>query len=70
PEDSRVLSYLGEIEGVEIDELELGDYPAIEALAFAVIEMRDADVIEQQSKKYRLRNDDPYRKWPRFRRKR
>lgn len=38
--DSRVRSYLSEIEGSEIAELERGAYPAIEALAFAVIEMR------------------------------
>jgi hypothetical protein len=31
---------LGEIEPSEVVTLELGDYPAVEALAFAVIEMR------------------------------
>lgn len=39
--DSAVVNYLGSIEPAEIVALELGDYPAIEALAFAVIEMRD-----------------------------
>ncbi|MFC1634237.1 hypothetical protein ACFL5Z_05295 [Planctomycetota bacterium] len=67
--DSKVTSYLADTEGSEMAELELGDYPAIEALGFAVAEMRDADVIEQQSKQYRLRNDNPQRKWPLFRRR-
>jgi hypothetical protein len=40
PDNSKIRSYLGEIEAGEIAELELGAYPAIEALAFAVIEMR------------------------------
>ena len=35
--DSKILSYLSGIEGNEIATLELGDHPAIEALAFAVI---------------------------------
>lgn len=38
--DSKTRSYLSEIEGSEIADLERGAYPAIEALAFAVIEMR------------------------------
>ncbi len=38
--DSKTKDYLGEIEPSEVVTLELGDYPAIEALAFAVIEMR------------------------------
>ena len=37
---SRVVNYLNEIEGSDVAELELGAYPAIEALAFAVIELR------------------------------
>jgi hypothetical protein len=41
--DSKILSYLSEIEESEITSHELGDYPAIKALAFAVIEMRDRD---------------------------
>jgi hypothetical protein len=40
--DSRILGYLSEIEPGGIAELERGDYPAIEALAFAVMEMRRA----------------------------
>ena len=39
--DSKVMRYLAEIEEADVAELELGSYPAIEALAFAVIEMRD-----------------------------
>jgi len=38
--DSKILEYLSAIEPSEIVALELGDYPAIEALAFAVIELR------------------------------
>jgi len=39
--DSRILSYLSAVQETEIGDLQLGDYPAIEALAFAVIEMRN-----------------------------
>jgi hypothetical protein len=38
--DGKVASYMLSIEESEIATLELGDYPAIEALAFAVLEMR------------------------------
>lgn len=38
--DSKVLTYLIAIEESEIADLQFGAYPAIEALAFAVIEMR------------------------------
>jgi len=36
-----VRDYLSEIEQEEIPKLEFGDYPAIESLGLAVIEMRD-----------------------------
>ena len=39
--DSRILNYLHGIEESEIAGLELGEYPAIEALAFAAIELRE-----------------------------
>ncbi len=39
--NSKIINYLSGIQESEIAELELGDLPAIEALAFAVIEMRD-----------------------------
>ncbi len=39
-DDSKLLNYMGEIEPGEIDELERGDFPAIEALGYAVIEMQ------------------------------
>jgi hypothetical protein len=39
--DSRVRDYLGQVGPDEETELELGEYPAIEALAFAVLEMRN-----------------------------
>jgi len=38
--DSKILNYLSMIDSAEIADLELGDYPAIEAIAFAVLEMR------------------------------
>lgn len=38
--DSKIKNYLGEIEPSEVVELQLGDYPAIEALAFPLIELR------------------------------
>ncbi|MCH7555903.1 MAG: hypothetical protein IIB56_00430 [Planctomycetes bacterium] len=38
--DSKTKNYLGEIEPSEVVTLESGDYPAIEALPFAVIELR------------------------------
>ena len=38
--DSKIRGYLSEIEGSEIADLERSDYPAIEALAYAVIEIR------------------------------
>jgi len=39
--NSKILDYMSEIDLREIAKLELGEYPAIEALAFAVIEMRN-----------------------------
>jgi len=39
-EDSKVVDDLGIIEPSQIPEIEFGDFPAVEALAFAVIEMR------------------------------
>jgi len=38
--DSQVVNYLSEIEPNEIAALEFGDFPSIEAMAFAVDEMR------------------------------
>jgi len=45
--DSKILSHLSGIEGSEIATLELGDYPAIEALAFAVISLRRSQYEDQ-----------------------
>jgi hypothetical protein len=47
--DSRVLDYMGEIRPDEIDGLTFGDFPAIEALAFAVIAMRDHVRMKEQA---------------------
>ena len=41
--DSKVRSYLAEIETGDVAELAWGAYPAIEALAFVIIEMRDRE---------------------------
>ena len=38
--NSKVKNYLSDIEPSEVIDLQLGDYPAVEALAFAVIELR------------------------------
>ncbi len=45
--NSKLLSYMGEIEQGEDAKLALGDYPAIESLAYAVIEM--LRILEGQS---------------------
>lgn len=55
--DSKVANYLGEIEESEIAELEQGSYPAIEALAFATIEMLDHD---RRSRAYAGSGQDDY----------
>ena len=39
-DNSKLLKYMGDIEEGQDAKLEFGDYPAIEALAFAVIEMQ------------------------------
>jgi hypothetical protein len=39
--ESKILDYLGSIEEGQVAELQLGDFPAIEALAFAIITMRN-----------------------------
>lgn len=38
--DSMILDYLGEVEEIDIAEFKPGEYPAIEALGFTIIEMR------------------------------
>ena len=40
--DSKILLNLSEIEAEDITDLKLGDYPAIEALCFAVFSMKDS----------------------------
>lgn len=39
--DSKVIDYLSEIEEIDMAELKIGDYPAIEALGFTAIEMQN-----------------------------
>lgn len=48
--DSKILLNLSEIEAEDIAELKLGDYPAIEALCFAVFSMKDS-VHNKQTKR-------------------
>lgn len=58
--NSKILSSLSEIESDEITELEIGAYPAIEALAFAVIELLEW---EKNSRVHQARtNQSPYAK--------
>jgi hypothetical protein len=45
---SKIVNYLSVIEESEIAELEPGEYPAIEALAFAVIELRTSIAAKQR----------------------
>ena len=60
--NSKILSYLREIEEGETATLELGEYPAIEALAFVVIEMRKyIRMVEETA--HLPKNDDPYKGW-------
>jgi len=54
--DSQVINYLSEIDPSEIPTLEFGDFPAIEALAFAVIDMR---LYGAQRRKSSRRNTRP-----------
>ena len=66
--DSIILNYLSEIEESEIATLESGSYPAVEALAFAVIQMTNCiRSYEQRSNrpnhKRRYNPLYPRRKW-------
>jgi len=56
---SKILNYLSEIEESEIADLERGAYPAIEALAFAVIELLqwEGDVRVQEPQRSPWDND-------------
>ena len=54
----KILSYMSEIEEGQIAALELGDYPTIEALAFAVIELRQA--IAQKERTAHIPEGDPW----------
>ena len=56
--NSKITNYLSEIEENEIAELEFGEYSSIEALAFAVIEMRN--YIRSQEQFAHLPKHDPW----------
>ena len=45
---SKIVGYLSEIEDAQISELAIGSFPAIEALAFSVIELRDEQAVKMQ----------------------
>ena len=38
---SKIIDYLSEVEEIEIADFKIGEYPAIEALGFTIIEMRN-----------------------------
>lgn len=67
--DSLVASYLSGIKPEDVVDLQLGDFPAIEALTFAMIEIRQDDLIAERSMKYRRHNVDSYPNWKRFKRR-
>lgn len=56
--DGMIKNYLSEIEEDDLAELELGAYPAIEALAFAVIEMRSC--IAEKERTANIPESDPW----------
>ena len=58
PDDSKVLSYMNGIEPSEIASLTFGDFPSIEALAFAVIAMRRWAEEEYRNQFHRPVDDD------------
>jgi hypothetical protein len=63
PDNSKILSYLSEIKAGDIGELELGAYPAVEALAFTVIEMRqDERNVIVQDPNHSCWNDNLYKR--------
>ena len=57
--DSQVTNYLSEIDPSEIPTLEFGDFPAIEATAFAVIEMRFYGAQRRKSDRRKTRPKSP-----------
>jgi len=60
-DDSQVIRYMAEIRPDEMAELLLGAYPAIEALAFAVIEIRHWE--QQEYEALRRPRRAPARNW-------
>lgn len=56
--DSRIVNYMAQIEPDEIASMEFGEFPAIEALAFAVIAMRRAAKAEYEDQFYQPVDDD------------
>ena len=67
--DSIVANYLSGIMTGEVVDLQLGDFPAIEALGVVVAEMRKDDLATRQSMRFRHRNFNAYANWSRFRRR-
>jgi hypothetical protein len=67
--ESKVANYLSGINPEEVVDMQLGDYPAVEALGIVVAEMRSDDIAAQQSMRLRCRNSSLYPNWKRFRRR-
>jgi hypothetical protein len=58
--DSAIINYLSEIAFEDIADLKLGDYPAIEALCFAVFSMKDSIYAKQTKPKPPMMQDRSY----------
>jgi hypothetical protein len=58
--NSKILNYLSMMDSAEIADLELGDYPAIEAIAFAVLEMRSRNEDYEADSSMPDRYGEPY----------
>jgi hypothetical protein len=58
---SKVIDYLAEIEEDQISELKYGDFPAIEALIYAVVSLQRSVFREQTTKKLPVKQDRKYK---------
>jgi hypothetical protein len=68
--ESKVATYLGDIEESEIAEMALGEFPTVEALAFGVIEMRAWVERENRAQYIPPRRQDYSPLWSGLRRRR
>ena len=58
--DSKVVDYLSEIERGEVAPLELGDFPAVEAVCFAVLSLLDEVKIAKRRPSLPMQQDRSY----------